>query len=172
MAAAAARRRRRGRVQTRRRRRAGVEGEAGAGVWVGVVQVLLLMSVYDVPLTIPTMRAWKVPHARTHARTMPDPLPLCLSPLPPCGRVSRSASRRLGPSRRRAGGDGRVGCVWQVLLGHLMWVYMGVSILGRQHRPFFPPDGTWLRWRTDSNWGPPPPPPAPHAAGRATSVPW
>jgi hypothetical protein len=41
---------------------------------------------------------------------------------------------------------------WQVLLGHLMWVYMGVRILGKQHRPFFPPKGTWLRWRTDSNW--------------------
>ena len=33
-----------------------------------------------------------------------------------------------------------------------MWVYMGVKILGKQHRPFFPPKGTWLRWRTDSNW--------------------
>ena len=41
---------------------------------------------------------------------------------------------------------------WKVLLGHLMWVYMGVRILGSNHKPFFPPKGTWLRWRTDSNW--------------------
>ena len=61
-------------------------------------QVLLLLSVYNVPLTIPTMRAWKV------------------------------------------------------LLGHLMWVFMGLRILGTKHRPFFPPKGTWLRWRTESNW--------------------
>jgi len=61
-------------------------------------QVLLLLSVYNVPLTIPTMRAWKV------------------------------------------------------LLGHLMWVYMGIRILGSKHKPFFPPKGTWLRWRTQSNW--------------------
>ena len=61
-------------------------------------QVLLLLSVYNVPLTIPTMRAWKV------------------------------------------------------LLGHLMWVYMGIRILGTKHKPFFPPKGTWLRWRTRSNW--------------------
>lgn len=63
-----------------------------------VPQVLLLLSVYNVPLTIPTMRAWKV------------------------------------------------------LLGHLMWVYMGISILGTKHKPFFPPQGRWLRWRTRTNW--------------------
>jgi len=61
-------------------------------------QILLLLSVYNVPLTIPTMRAWKV------------------------------------------------------LLGHLMWVYMGISILGTKHKPFFPPKGRWLRWRTNTNW--------------------
>ena len=61
-------------------------------------QVLLLLSVYNVPLTIPTMRAWKV------------------------------------------------------LMGHLMWVYMGMRILGSKHKPFFPPKGQWVRWRTESNW--------------------
>jgi len=61
-------------------------------------QILLLLSVYNVPLTIPTMRAWKV------------------------------------------------------LLGHLMWVYMGISILGHKHQPFFPPKGRWLRWRANTNW--------------------
>jgi uncharacterized protein len=40
---------------------------------------------------------------------------------------------------------------WKVLLGHLMWVYMGVRIL-RRLRPFFPPSGTWLRWKIKSNW--------------------
>uniref|UniRef100_A0A7S3EIP0 CAAX prenyl protease 2/Lysostaphin resistance protein A-like domain-containing protein n=2 Tax=Rhodosorus marinus TaxID=101924 RepID=A0A7S3EIP0_9RHOD len=61
-------------------------------------QILLLLSVYGVPLTIPTMRAWKV------------------------------------------------------LLGHLMWVYMGVKILGQQLKPFFPPKGKWIGFSVKSNW--------------------
>uniref|UniRef100_A0A7S1XHH8 CAAX prenyl protease 2/Lysostaphin resistance protein A-like domain-containing protein n=1 Tax=Compsopogon caeruleus TaxID=31354 RepID=A0A7S1XHH8_9RHOD len=61
-------------------------------------QVLCLLSVYGVPLTIPTLRAWKV------------------------------------------------------LLGHLMWVYMGIRILNRRLSPFFPPKGTWLRWKWNANW--------------------
>ena len=64
-------------------------------------QILLLLSVYNVPLTIPTMRAWKV------------------------------------------------------LLGHLMWVYMGISILGTKHRcachdspmPSAPSAPNTLPWR-------------------------
>ncbi|CAN8071151.1 unnamed protein product [Agarophyton chilense] len=40
---------------------------------------------------------------------------------------------------------------WKVLLGHLMWVYMGIGIL-RRLKPFFPPKGTWLRWKWRSNW--------------------
>lgn len=40
---------------------------------------------------------------------------------------------------------------WKVLLGHLMWVYMGIAIL-RRLKPFFPPKGTWLRWKWRSNW--------------------
>lgn len=40
---------------------------------------------------------------------------------------------------------------WKVLLGHFMWVYMGIRIL-RRLRPFFPPEGTWLRWKLKANW--------------------
>lgn len=40
---------------------------------------------------------------------------------------------------------------WKVLLGHLMWVYMGIRIL-RRLNPFFPTKGTWLRWKWRSNW--------------------
>lgn len=40
---------------------------------------------------------------------------------------------------------------WKVLLGHLMWVYMGVGIL-RRLKPFFPEKGTWLKWKWRSNW--------------------
>lgn len=40
---------------------------------------------------------------------------------------------------------------WKVLLGHLMWVYMGIGIL-RRLNPFFPKKGTWLRWKWRSNW--------------------
>lgn len=40
---------------------------------------------------------------------------------------------------------------WKVLLGHLMWVYMGIKIL-RRLNPFFPKKGTWLRWNWRSNW--------------------
>lgn len=40
---------------------------------------------------------------------------------------------------------------WKVLLGHLMWVYMGISIL-RRLKPFFPKKGTWLQWKWKSNW--------------------
>lgn len=40
---------------------------------------------------------------------------------------------------------------WKVLLGHLMWVYMGVGIL-RRLKPFFPKKGTWLKWKWRSNW--------------------
>lgn len=40
---------------------------------------------------------------------------------------------------------------WKVLLGHLMWVYMGIRIL-RRLKPFFPKKGTWLRWKWKSNW--------------------
>lgn len=40
---------------------------------------------------------------------------------------------------------------WKVLLGHLMWVYMGIRIL-RRLNPFFPKKGTWLRWKWKSNW--------------------
>lgn len=40
---------------------------------------------------------------------------------------------------------------WKVLLGHLMWVYMGISIL-RRLKPFFPKKGTWLQWKWRSNW--------------------
>lgn len=40
---------------------------------------------------------------------------------------------------------------WKVLLGHLMWVYMGIRIL-RRLNPFFPTKGTWLRWKWKSNW--------------------
>jgi uncharacterized protein len=40
---------------------------------------------------------------------------------------------------------------WKVLLGHLMWVYMGIRIL-RRLKPFFPKEGTWLRWKLKSNW--------------------
>lgn len=40
---------------------------------------------------------------------------------------------------------------WKVLLGHLMWVYMGIRIL-RRLKPFFPPKGTWLRWKWKENW--------------------
>lgn len=40
---------------------------------------------------------------------------------------------------------------WKVLLGHLMWVYMGISIL-RRLKPFFPKQGTWLQWKWRSNW--------------------
>lgn len=40
---------------------------------------------------------------------------------------------------------------WKVLLGHLMWVYMGIRILLRL-KPFFPKKGTWLRWKWKSNW--------------------
>lgn len=40
---------------------------------------------------------------------------------------------------------------WKVLLGHLMWVYMGIRIL-RRLNPFFPKKGTWLRWKWRSNW--------------------
>ena len=41
---------------------------------------------------------------------------------------------------------------YKVLLGHLMWVFMGVKILGTQLRPFFPPRGKWMRARVHSNW--------------------
>lgn len=40
---------------------------------------------------------------------------------------------------------------WKVLMGHLMWVYMGIRIL-RRLNPFFPTKGTWLRWKWRSNW--------------------
>lgn len=40
---------------------------------------------------------------------------------------------------------------WKVLLGHLMWVYMGIRIL-RRIKPFFPKKGKWLRWKWKSNW--------------------
>lgn len=40
---------------------------------------------------------------------------------------------------------------WKVLLGHLMWVYMGIRIL-RRLKPFFPRKGTWLRWKLKANW--------------------
>lgn len=40
---------------------------------------------------------------------------------------------------------------WKVLLGHLMWVYMGIRIL-RRLKPFFPPKGTWMQWKWKSNW--------------------
>ncbi len=40
---------------------------------------------------------------------------------------------------------------WKVLLGHLMWVFMGIKIL-RRLRPFFPDKGTWLRWKWKENW--------------------
>lgn len=40
---------------------------------------------------------------------------------------------------------------WKVLLGHLMWVYMGIGIL-RRLKPFFPKKGTWLKWKWKSNW--------------------
>lgn len=40
---------------------------------------------------------------------------------------------------------------WKVLLGHLMWVYMGIGIL-RRLKPFFPKKGTWLQWKWNSNW--------------------
>ena len=40
---------------------------------------------------------------------------------------------------------------WKVLLGHLMWVYMGIRIL-RRLNPFFPKKGTWLTWKWRSNW--------------------
>ena len=40
---------------------------------------------------------------------------------------------------------------WKILLGHLMWVYMGIRIL-RRLNPFFPEKGTWLRWKWKSNW--------------------
>lgn len=41
---------------------------------------------------------------------------------------------------------------WKVLLGHLMWVYMGINIL-RRLKPFFPKKGTWLKWEwKNSNW--------------------
>lgn len=40
---------------------------------------------------------------------------------------------------------------WKVLLGHLMWVYMGIGIL-RRLKPFFPEKGTWLKWKWRSNW--------------------
>jgi len=68
----------------------------GALVWE---QLLLFSSVYGVPLTIPTLRAWKV------------------------------------------------------LLGHLMWVYMGLKILDQRLHPFFPPKGKWLRLKFKENWG-------------------
>eukprot|EP00871_Galdieria_phlegrea_P005529 jgi/Galph1/5978/GphlegSOOS_G4587.1 len=61
-------------------------------------QILLLLSFYGVPLTVASLRAWKV------------------------------------------------------LLGHLVWVYMAVKILGSRLEPFFPPEGTWLKWRLRSNW--------------------
>jgi len=68
----------------------------GALAWE---QLLLFLSVYGVPLTIPTLRAWKV------------------------------------------------------LLGHLMWVYMGCKILDKRLHPFFPPEGKWLRMEFKENWG-------------------
>jgi membrane protease YdiL (CAAX protease family) len=40
----------------------------------------------------------------------------------------------------------------KVLLGHLMWVFMGVKILGNNLKPFFPPRGKWMRARVHSNW--------------------
>lgn len=40
---------------------------------------------------------------------------------------------------------------WKVLLGHLMWVFMGIRIL-RRLKPFFPKKGTWLQWKWKSNW--------------------
>ena len=40
---------------------------------------------------------------------------------------------------------------WKVLLGHLAWVFMGIRIL-RRLKPFFPKEGTWLKWRWNSNW--------------------
>ncbi|KAF6003959.1 hypothetical protein F1559_004394 [Cyanidiococcus yangmingshanensis] len=40
----------------------------------------------------------------------------------------------------------------KVLLGHLMWVFMGVKILGNNLKPFFPPRGMWMRARVHSNW--------------------
>jgi len=68
----------------------------GALAWE---QLLLFSSVYGVPLTVPTLRAWKV------------------------------------------------------LLGHLMWVYMGLTILDKRLKPFFPPEGKWLRCKFKENWG-------------------
>lgn len=61
-------------------------------------QLLYLLSIVGVPLTVPTLRAYKV------------------------------------------------------LLGHLMWVVMGVKLLGTQLRPFFPPNGKWIRARVRANW--------------------
>ncbi|KAK4525332.1 hypothetical protein GAYE_SCF09G3240 [Galdieria yellowstonensis] len=61
-------------------------------------QLLLLLSFYGVPLTVASLRAWKV------------------------------------------------------LLGHLIWVYMAVKILGNRLEPFFPPKGSWIKWRWRSNW--------------------
>lgn len=40
---------------------------------------------------------------------------------------------------------------WKVLLSHLAWVYMGIGIL-RRMKPFFPPEGTWMKWSWKSNW--------------------
>lgn len=40
----------------------------------------------------------------------------------------------------------------QVLLGHLLWVYAGVKILGTRLRPFFPPEGKWIKCKWKSNW--------------------
>ncbi|KAA8498547.1 hypothetical protein FVE85_6132 [Porphyridium purpureum] len=68
----------------------------GALVWE---QLLLALSAIGLPLTVPTLRAWKV------------------------------------------------------LLGHLMWVYMGCKILDQQLKPFFPPEGQWLRLEFKENWG-------------------
>ncbi|EKX32290.1 hypothetical protein GUITHDRAFT_121552 [Guillardia theta CCMP2712] len=77
--------------------------------------------------------------------------PLLQSSNPPW-RIPREAKKILGGTTAYlllayiASGYGAV------LLGHLMWVYMGIRILGTKHKPFFPPQGTWLRWRTNSNW--------------------
>ena len=88
-------------------------------------QVLLLMSVYDVPLTIPTMRAWKVfPRPRPHRpapAARPEPRAASAWRIG-CGPVRSSHRAGVRPVRARLGrpviwrdggaGAGRGRCCW------------------------------------------------------------
>lgn len=121
---------------------------------------------------------WRKWFAKVTKRTPPEPVvpPFLQSDNPPW-HVPRAAKRRIGRTTALLVvayiGSGYFSVIieyllyllagynvpltiattraWKVLLGHLVWVFMGIRIL-RGLKPFFPPKGTWLRWKWKENW--------------------